>query len=169
MNETELRLGKVENGIFKTNVGLSAYKKIKKCLDENPNWKSVCHEVIKDTFYDNIRQSITNDNVTVIKKINLSKETIQQKSLDIRIAISQECETTIPKSSKVTYTRIKDRTCYNEKNWHIDLSIINQNENEEAYECELEFNTDYANIHDYNFLKSQGIAQLNHLLSCANV
>ena len=170
MKEFELRLGKKIENSFDTNIGKTSYTQLKQCLDSNQSWKSVKHDIITDTFYGNVRESTSlNNDTIVIKKHKIHKEDILQKhKFDIRISVSVETETNIPKTSGITLRRTKERICYIHNNWQIDLSIVNQNDCT-VYECELEYASDYTNVRDYNFLKNHGIAQLNYLLSCANI
>lgn len=162
--EIELRLGKQTQRGFDTDISNKTYEKLKNVLSSYNSWVKVLSTTEEDVFYNDVR--CTNEKVSIIKK-RLHVEDLNLSELDLRVVVNQE----IPAQAKtkdITYKRMKYRTKYITRNWTIDLTKCISSTNT-TYECELEFDTNYIRIHSLEFLKSEGIRQMKHLLTCANV
>ena len=167
--EYEIRLGKYENNTFKTDIGKYAYEKLESTLKLNTSWISQHVEEIHDIFYGDIRKSIFQDKTEItIQKKKISTETIKDFPFDVRISISKEVPVVLKSSLQCTYERKKYRQSFITHSWQIDLTKIISN-NVTTYECELEFNASYVELHSTDHLKYEGLRQLKHLLTCANI
>ena len=166
--EVEFRLGK-KIGKFDTDIGESAYNKLKYTLESYKKWNSVETSQYTDNFYGTIRESCFNNNTkNVIQKKTICIEDFENIPFHIRMNISQEIPSTVPCDTQISFSRNKQRISYITNSWKIDLTKVFCN-NFFSYECELEFNIYYVRIHKLDFIKQKGILELKNLLSCANI
>jgi len=163
--EFEFRLGKKQK-TFNSDIGNERFKKLQNVLLDHKGWNDVKYTETTDNFYGKIRKTESCDQAITKKKLH-NEITKVSSDFDIRLSLSQEipCEVC---NSTVTKCRKKDRISFFHKNWCIDTTRVSEGENT-AYEVELEFFEDYVKLHSFEYLKSEGLKQLVHLLACSNI
>lgn len=151
--EIELRLGQIQFNGFNSGLGSKTfYDKIKSILDSSKCWSKVETNNFEELCNNGIRRTISINGKKVIKHNYIKKEKIETKDLeysgtpyDIRISVSKEIPI-IDKNVKIKtgtgIIRKKNRTSYYYKDYVLDLTIVEQIENnvsEIKYELEVEF------------------------------
>lgn len=151
--EIELRLGQIQFNGFNSGLGSKTfYDKIKSILDSSKCWSKIETNNFEELCNNGIRRTISINGKKVIKHNYIKKEKIETKDLeysgtpyDIRICVSKETPI-IDKNVKIKtgtgIIRKKNRTSYYYKDYVLDLTIVEQIENnvsEIKYELEVEF------------------------------
>jgi hypothetical protein len=128
--EIEFRLGKLNRGVFDTNVGSTVYQKVLTGLVSYKGWES--KKVSNDQIFygENGRRAVTNmdtdDTVRIIKtKVAKVDHVCEGRPFDIRLGIATEVKRADEDDDDV-YDKVKQRTRYSfvRKNLRIDVSMI---------------------------------------------
>lgn len=142
--EIEIRLGKLNNNYFDTNVGQTTFTRIIKALDKYDSWEDVRYIEDEVFYWDNgVRCIYNGENVVYQEKRVIKKKNLKFDILDVRLGISQENPTT-EQSSDAKYTVTRKRKSYIRKNVRIDMTIVTgepvDKDDEEVikYQVELE-------------------------------
>lgn len=157
--EIELRLGQLQLNEFKSGLGSKDfYNKIKSTLDTCKTWEKVINNRSEETCLNGLRKITSFNGKKVMKQQCIRKERILVKNLefsgtpyDIRISVAKE----IPVEEKIKQgtgiIRKKNRFSYYHKDYRIDLTTVEQIENQVSefnYELEVEFMNLKSNISD---------------------
>lgn len=144
--EVEVRLGKMSNGMFDTNLGQTLFKRLVRSLEKYQKWENVT-EVDDEVFYwhDGIR-CIYGENGSCVyeKKTPIIKKDLSLKKMDCRLAISKETQIQ-PVSGDATRSVSRHRKSFLRKNVRIDCTIVSGDsedkdcEDQDRYQIELEF------------------------------
>ena len=146
--EFELRLGKVNNKMFDTNVGKEIFEKLKRALEKYPDWEEI-RETNTSVYYKGDTRVIVNEDTEdteYIHKKPVSKENLvlEGRPLDVRFAVSIEEPVEQNDSDVMDSVRMKNRFSYIRKNLSIDLTRVTgqtddpDDEEKERFEVELE-------------------------------
>ena len=164
--EFEMRLGKIHNKMFDTNVGRDAFVAVMDALRVYKAWESVKESTTSVYYKGSARMSIDEDtgDVTTVKKTKLQviDQYLADRPFDVRFCVSEELPVEVDMGDEVMdYVRHKNRTSFLRKNLSIDLTVVSgdpddiDDENEETYEIELEI-VDPTKVNDndtfYNLL-----------------
>ena len=146
--EFELRLGKVNNKMFDTNVGRETYEKLSRALDKYTGWEDIKKSHTSVYYKGNTRVIVDEDTdeTTCMKKTPRVKENLvlEGRPLDVRFAASIEEPVEQDESDVMDMVREKHRMSYIRKNLSIDLTRVSgqsddpDDEEEYRYEVELE-------------------------------
>lgn len=146
--EFELRLGKVNNKMFDTNVGRETYEKLTRALDKYTGWEDIKKSHTSVYYKGNTRVIVDEDTdeTTCMKKTPRVKENLvlEGRPLDVRFAASIEEPVEQDESDVMDMVREKHRMSYIRKNLSIDLTRVSgqsddpDDEEEYRYEVELE-------------------------------
>ena len=157
--EIELRLGQIQFNTFKSGLGSKDfYNKIKNTLDTAKCWDKVINNNSEELCLNGVRRTTSFNNKKVMKHQCIKKERILNKNMqytgtpyDIRISVSKEIPTDDKIKSGTGVIRKKNRHSYYYKDYVIDLTIVEQIENqvsETIYELEVEFINLDSNVSD---------------------
>lgn len=146
--EFELRLGKVNNKMFDTNVGKETFEKLTRALEKYTGWEEV-KKVHQSVYYKGDTRVIVDedtDETVCMKKTPMFKENLvlEGRPLDVRFALSTEIPVEQEDGDVMDSVRIKKRTSYIRKNLSIDMTVVTgqgddpDDEDGERYEVELE-------------------------------
>ena len=147
--EFEMRLGKINNNMFDTNVGEDAFKKVISALKVYKEWESI-KETSSSVYYKGSnRMSIdeNTDEVTTVRKQKLQvvDQYLKDRPFDVRFCVSEEIPLDIDISDEIMdHVRHKKRVSFIRKNLSIDMTVVSgdpddlDDENEESYEIEFE-------------------------------
>jgi len=164
--EFEMRLGKINNNMFDTNVGRDAFMEVMKALRIYKEWESVKESTTSVYYKGPVRMSIDEDteNVTTVRKQKLQviDHYLKDRPFDVRFCVSEELPVEDDISDEVMdYVRHKQRVSFLRKNLSIDMTVVSgdpddlDDENEESYEIEMEI-VDPTKVNDndtfYNIL-----------------
>ena len=164
--EFEMRLGKINNNMFDTNVGEKVFNKVLGALKVYKDWESV-KETTSSVYYKGSNRMTINEDteeVTTVKKQKLQvvDQYLKDRPFDVRFCVSEEVPIDDDMSEEVMdHVRHKSRTSFLRKNLSIDMTVVSgdpddlDDENEESYEIELEI-VDPTKVNDndtfYNLL-----------------
>lgn len=146
--EFEIRIGRMNNNMFDTNVGKPVFDKILRALEKYTEWEEV-KETSQSVYYkDNIRVTVDDDTEesVCIKKIPIIKETLvlEGRPLDVRFAVSHEEPYEQSEDEVMDFVRTKKRKSFVRKNLSIDMTVVGGQpddmdcEEPESYQIELE-------------------------------
>jgi hypothetical protein len=146
--EFELRLGKVNNKLFDTNVGRDTFEKLHRALQKYQGWEEVKKSHTSVYYKGNTRVIVDEDteDTTCMKKITKIKENLvlEGRPLDVRFAVSTEDPVEQEDADVMDVVRVKERTSYIRKNLSIDVTRVTgqtddpDDEEGERFEVELE-------------------------------
>lgn len=147
--EFELRLGKVNNKLFDTNIGKDTFEKLQRALQKYQGWEEVKKSHTSVYYKGDTRVIVDEDtdDTTCMKKIPKVKENLilEGRPLDVRFAVSVEDPVEQDESDDVMDSvRVKERTSYIRKNLSIDMTKVTgqtddpDDEEGERFEVELE-------------------------------
>lgn len=147
--EIELRIGQIQFDGFKPGLGSNNfYEKIKNTLNSCKTWENVTTNKTEELCHEGVRRVVSLNGKKIIKHSYVKKEKLLMKNLnysgtpyDIRIAVAKETpvDTKIKPGSGII--RKKDRISYHHQNNIIDLTIVEQIDNNLStinYELEVE-------------------------------
>ena len=164
--EFEMRLGKINNNMFDTNVGKEAFTRVLGALKTYEAWESVKESTTSVYYKGNTRMTINEDSeeVTTVqkKKVKVIDQYLKDRPFDVRFCVSVETPVDEDLGDEVMdYVRHKKRVSFVRKNLSIDMTVVSgdpddlDDENEESYEIELEI-IDPTKVNDndtfYNLL-----------------
>ena len=164
--EFEMRLGKINNNMFDTNVGKDAFMRVLGALKTYEAWESVKESTTSVYYKGNTRMTIDEDSeeVTTVqkKKVKVIDQYLKDRPFDVRFCVSVETPVDEDLGDEVMdYVRHKKRVSFVRKNLSIDMTVVSgdpddlDDENEESYEIELEI-IDPTKVNDndtfYNLL-----------------
>ena len=164
--EFEMRLGKINNNMFDTNVGRDTFMSVLNALKVYKEWESVKESTTSVYYKGNRRMTIDEgaDEVTTVRKQKLQvvDQYLKDRPFDVRFCVSEEVPIDDDMSEEVMdHVRHKSRTSFLRKNLSIDMTVVSgdpddlDDENEESYEIELEI-VDPTKVNDndtfYNLL-----------------
>ena len=164
--EFEMRLGKINNNMFDTNVGKDAFMRVLGALKTYEAWESVKESTTSVYYKGNTRMTIDEDSeeVTTVqkKKVKVIDQYLKDRPFDVRFCVSVETPVDEDLGDEVMdYVRHKKRVSFVRKNLSIDMTVVCgdpddlDDENEESYEIELEI-IDPTKVNDndtfYNLL-----------------
>ena len=159
--EFELRLGKVNNKMFDTNVGEETFFRIMEALEKYGAWEDVKKSHTSVYYKDSTRIIVdedTDETVAMIKKPIIKENLVLEgRPLDVRFAVSTENTIEDADADVMDFVRVKKRTSYIRKNLSIDMTIVSgqsddpDDENEHRYEIEMEI-IDPQRVHNDNDL-----------------
>ena len=164
--EFEMRLGKINNNMFDTNVGKEAFARVLGALKAYDKWEGVKESTTSVYYKGSTRMSINEDteDVTTVRKQKLQviDQYLADRPFDVRFCVSEEVPVDEDIGDQVMdYVRHKKRISFLRKNLSIDLTVVSgdpddlDDENEESYEIELEI-VDPTKVNDndtfYNLL-----------------
>jgi len=146
--EFEMRIGKINTGSFDTNVGESNFNKIINGLKKYKAWEDVVETNTSVYYKDNTRTSLneeTEESVSIFKN-NIVKQNfnIENKSYDVRFAVSKEIPVELNEDDDMDSVRYKKRISFIRKNLSIDMTVVTGDptdldcEDESQYQIELE-------------------------------
>ena len=146
--EFELRLGKVNNKMFDTNVGRETFEKLTRALDKYTEWESV-KKIHQSVYYKGDTRIVVDENTddtVCMKKTPIVKENLvlERRPLDVRFAVSLEIPVEQADGDVMDLVRIKNRTSYIRNNLSIDMTTVTgqgddpDDEEGERFEVELE-------------------------------
>ena len=146
--EFEMRLGKINNGRFDTDVGEQVFNQVLKGLEKYKEWEQVVKTNTSVYYKDQLRTSVnddTDDTITIIKKKIVKKNlNLENQLFDMRFAISKEIPVESNADDEMECVRIKKRISFIRKNLSIDMTVVTGDpadmdcEDEARYEIELE-------------------------------
>ena len=146
--EFELRLGKVNNKMFDTNVGRETFERLTQALEKYTGWEDIKKTHNSVYYKDDTRVIVDEDTdeSTCMKKTSRVKENLvlEGRPLDVRFAVSIETPLESADMDVMDSVRVKKRTSYIRKNLSIDMTRVTgqtddpDDEEEERYEVELE-------------------------------
>jgi hypothetical protein len=159
--EIEIRIGQIQFDGFKSGLGsFEFFNKIKTTLDTCKDWDKVEQLKTEEICYNGLKKVIKQNGKKVTKQPVMKKERIIHKNLnytgtpyDIRISVSKEYKVDEKLKSGMGIIRNKNRTSYHFKDYIIDLTEVEQIENnvpQTIYELEVEFknlNSDISNMY----------------------
>ena len=164
--EFEMRLGKINNNMFDTNVGEKVFNKVLGALKVYKDWESV-KETTSSVYYKGSNRMTINEDteeVTTVKKQKLQvvDQYLKDRPFDVRFCVSEEIPLEADLGDEVMdHVRHKKRVSFVRKNLSIDMTVVSgdpddlDDENEESYEIELEI-IDPTKVNDndtfYNML-----------------
>lgn len=143
--EIEMRLGRVKQGTFETDLGKDMFERIKRRLYRYEGWESV-NSTSDDVYYWDDTRSVYSPDGSVVscKKHKIMKRDVRGFPLDVRFVVSQEVPATQPNEDAKRHT-CRRRVSFIRKNLSIDLTEviedpddIDSEEEKIAYQCELE-------------------------------
>ena len=164
--EFEMRLGKINNNMFDTNVGRDTFMSVLNALQVYKEWESVKESTTSVYYKGNRRMTIDEDadEVTTVRKQKLQvvDQYLKDRPFDVRFCVSEEVPIDDDMGEEVMdHVRHKSRTSFLRKNLSIDMTVVSgdpddlDDENEESYEIELEI-VDPTKVNDndtfYNLL-----------------
>ncbi len=143
--EIEMRLGKVSNGKFDTDIGKDAFEQLKRRLSRYGGWEEVKNTSDDVYYWDDIRSVYSPDGtVTTCKKHRIMKRDVRVHPFDVRFSVSQEIPATQPTDDAKRHS-CRRRISFVRKNLSIDLTEvisdpddIDTEEETITYQCELE-------------------------------
>ena len=146
--EFEIRLGKVNNKMFDTNVGRETFEKLTRALDKYTEWESV-KKIHQSVYYKGDTRIVVDENTddtVCMKKTPIVKENLvlERRPLDVRFAVSLEIPVEQADGDVMDLVRIKNRTSYIRNNLSIDMTTVTgqgddpDDEERERFEVELE-------------------------------
>tara|TARA_B110000977_G_scaffold201179_1_gene294589 strand:+ start:9098 stop:9682 length:585 start_codon:yes stop_codon:yes gene_type:complete len=146
--EFEIRLGKVNNKMFDTNVGRETFEKLTRALDKYTEWESV-KKIHQSVYYKGDTRIVVDENTddtVCMKKTPIVKENLvlERRPLDVRFAVSLEIPVEQADGDVMDLVRIKNRTSYIRNNLSIDMTTVTgqgddpDDEEGERFEVELE-------------------------------
>ena len=147
--EFELRLGKVNNKMFDTNIGRETFERLDHALKKYTGWEQV-KQTHQSVYYKGNTRVIVDedtDDTECMKKVPIVKENLvlEGRPLDVRFAFSTETPCEQDEDGDVMDSvRVKHRTSYIRKNLSIDMTVVTgqgddpDDEEGERYEVELE-------------------------------
>ena len=147
--EFEMRLGKINNNMFDTNVGRDAFMHILRSLKVYTEWECVKESTTSVYYKGPTRMSINEDTdeVTTVrkKKLQVVDQYLTDRPFDVRFCASEEIPVEDDISDEIMdFVRHKKRISFVRKNLSIDMTVVSgdpddlDDENEESYEVELE-------------------------------
>jgi hypothetical protein len=159
--EFELRLGKMNNKMFDTNVGKDTFSRILRALEKYKEWERVT-ETHNSVFYKGNTRVIVDektDDTQCMVKTPIVKENLvlEGRPLDVRFALSTEEPCEQNDDDVMDFVRIKKRKSFLRKNLTIDMTRVSgqsedpDDEEDERYEIELEI-VDPKHVRDDNEL-----------------
>jgi hypothetical protein len=148
--EIELRLGQIQYDGFKS--GLNSkdfFNKIKSILDSSKAWSKKVNNKSEELCHNGIRRTTKFNNKKVMKNECIKKERILTNDFqyygtpyDVRISVSNEIPVDDKIKSNTGVLRKKNRFSYYYKDYRIDLTEVEQINNQVSeinYELEIEF------------------------------
>ena len=146
--EFEIRLGKVNNKMFDTNVGRETFEKLTRALDKYTEWESG-KKIHQSVYYKGDTRIVVDENTddtVCMKKTPIVKENLvlERRPLDVRFAVSLEIPVEQADGDVMDLVRIKNRTSYIRNNLSIDMTTVTgqgddpDDEEGERFEVELE-------------------------------
>lgn len=146
--EFEMRLGRVANGRFDTNLGKDAFQKIQMALGQYKKWERV-EDNVYDSYYgakslrtnrfaDDSQESI------IKRRVEVVDYSAQDLPFDIRFAVSTETKTEPDEDVEYEFVKNKKRTSYTRKGVRIDCTVVSGDpddkdaEESEEYQVEIE-------------------------------
>ena len=146
--EFEIRLGKVNNKMFDTNVGRETFEKLTRALDKYTEWESV-KKIHQSVYYKGDTRIVVDENTddtVCMKKTPIVKENLvlERRPLDVRFAVGLEIPVEQADGDVMDLVRIKNRTSYIRNNLSIDMTTVTgqgddpDDEEGERFEVELE-------------------------------
>lgn len=146
--EIEMRLGKISQKKFDTNIGRERFEKILRGLKKYDGWESTRTSVTTAYIKGDIR-AIDDEkgNTSWHKKAKLKKVDceLQGQPLDVRLSVATETFIKKPDADvEFDEMRVRHRESFYRKNLTIDMTKVTGNpddpdsEETESYECELE-------------------------------
>lgn len=144
--EFEMRLGKINNTYFDSNVGKENFFKILDVLNKFSSWEDIKY-INTSVYYTGPLRTIVNDDTEethVILKTRICDKNIHlsHHPLDVRVSVSTEKPADQMETAE--NIRIKKRTSFIRKNLSIDMTIVTGDQEDldsdtsESYEIELE-------------------------------
>jgi len=143
--EIEVRLGKMNNGFFDTDIGEQLFKKLVQALEKYEHWEKVSVTNDEVFYFDNGIRCIFDGSKSVYqKKTPLIKKDIKLQKLDARLGVSTEIE--IPEVNEDANRAIsRHRKSFLRKNVRIDCTEVSGTSDDKdcedftRYQVELEF------------------------------
>ncbi len=143
--EIEVRIGRMNNGFFDTNIGEPLFKKLVQALEKYPGWEKITKSEDEVFYWNNgIRCIYRDGNSTFQKKTNVTKKDMKLDKCDVRMSISTETKIqSIDDDALRSVTR--KRKSFLRKNVRIDCTqVIGDPEDKDCedstkYQIELEF------------------------------
>ena len=148
--EIELRLGQIQFDGFKSGLNSKEFFiKIKSVLDSSKVWSKKLNNKSEELCHNGIRRTTKFNNKKVMKHDCIKKERILNNDFqyfgtpyDIRISVSKEIPVEDKIKSNTGTLRKKNRFSYYYKDYRIDLTEVEQINNQVSeinYELEIEF------------------------------
>lgn len=143
--EVEVRLGKINYGIFDTNIGEQNFEKIIKALKKFKDWDKVLETQDEVYYWANGIRCVYDGTKSVYEhKRPIVKKNMSMTPLDIRLGISQEipCESVDDDAIRSVARR---RMSFFRKNVRIDCTVVTGGsddkdcEDDTRFQVELEF------------------------------
>lgn len=143
--EIEMRLGRINNGFFDTNIGEPLFKKLVQALEKYTGWEKVTTTEDEVFYWDNGIRCIYDHvgNSTFQKKTNILKKDMKLDKSDVRLSISTEVK--IPPVEDAQRSVTRKRKSFIRKNVRIDCTqVIGEPDDKDCedsikYQVELEF------------------------------
>jgi hypothetical protein len=166
--EFEMRLGKINNTYFDSNVGKENFFKILDVLNKFPSWEEI-KQSNTSVYYTGSMRTIVDDDTeetTVICKTRVCDKNIRlmKHPLDLRLSVSTEKPAEYMETAESI--RIKKRTSFIRKNLSIDMTIVTGDQEDldsdtpESYEVELEI------INPYKIKTEEELFNLFYKVEC---
>ena len=166
--EFEMRLGKINNTYFDSNVGKENFFKILDVLNKFSSWEDIKY-INTSVYYTGPLRTIVNDDTEethVILKTRICDKNIPliHHPLDVRVSVSTEKPA--DQMDTAENIRIKKRTSFIRKNLSIDMTIVTGDQDDldsdtsESYEIELEI------IDPYNIKTEEELFNLFYKVEC---
>lgn len=165
--EIEVRLGRLNNGFFDTDIGEPLFKKLIQSLEKYSAWEKV-EKTEDEVFYfgNGVRCIYNGKDSLYQKKTPLVKKDIKLTHLDVRLAISTEVK--IPEvHDDANRSVTRKRTSFLRKNVRIDCTEVSGSSDDKdcedsvRYQVELEF----LNVGTDQLIFS-AVNKVNDLLNC---
>lgn len=143
--EIEVRLGKINHGIFDSNIGKQKFQKLLNALHKYKEWECVKKNDDEVYYWDNgVRCIYDGEKSEYQKKNKIMKKDMVMNPLDIRMSVSQEIPIQEP-NEDAKHSVHRHRTSFLRKNVRIDCTVVTgdpedkDSEDVEQYQVELEF------------------------------
>jgi hypothetical protein len=147
--EFEMRLGKINNNMFDTNVGEKAFNTVLMSLKVYKGWESIKETTSSVYYKGSNRMTIDEDTDEVMtvrkQKLQVVDQYLKDRPFDVRFCVSEEIPLDMDISDEVMdHVRHKKRISFVRKNLSIDMTVVSgdpddlDDENEESYEIEFE-------------------------------
>lgn len=143
--EIEIRLGKINHGIFDTNIGEKNFEKLTNALKKYKDWKSVIETEDEVYYWANGIRCIYDGTLSVYQhKKTILKKNLHMSPLDVRLGIAQEIPVESVDDDAIRSVS-RRRTSFTRKNVRIDCTVVTGGscdkdcEDDTRYQVELEF------------------------------